>query len=105
MDIRVACAAAIFVLAGATGAHAAPPVVPEPGIGRATLAVPAGDARVRREKRHDDCRPYNGPFGYYGNPWCDGGFKYQEDFPEPRGILLWSWPDDRPRRYRDQRWW
>ena len=21
-----------------------------------------------------DCTPYNGPYGYYSNPWCDGGF-------------------------------
>ena len=29
----------------------------------------------------DDCRPYNGPSGYEGNPWCDGGWKYAEDYP------------------------
>jgi hypothetical protein len=28
-----------------------------------------------------DCTPYNGPHGYYGNPYCDGGFKYAEDYP------------------------
>ncbi len=22
-----------------------------------------------------DCTPYAGPYGYYGNPWCDGGFQ------------------------------
>jgi len=22
-----------------------------------------------------DCTPYNGPYGYYSNPWCDGGFQ------------------------------
>jgi len=21
-----------------------------------------------------DCTPINGPYGYYSNPWCDGGF-------------------------------
>ncbi len=21
-----------------------------------------------------DCKPYNGPYGYYGNPYCEGGF-------------------------------
>ncbi len=20
-----------------------------------------------------DCVPFNGPYGYYGNPWCDTG--------------------------------
>jgi len=27
-----------------------------------------------------DCAPINGPYGYYGNPWCDGGYKYAEDY-------------------------
>ena len=26
---------------------------------------------VQRPDR--DCVPYNGPYGYYGNPWCDTG--------------------------------
>ena len=31
-----------------------------------TLALSAtGQAEAR------DCTPYNGPYGYYGNPWCD----------------------------------
>lgn len=29
----------------------------------------------------DYCKPYNGPSGYEGNPWCDGGWKYAEDYP------------------------
>lgn len=22
----------------------------------------------------DYCKPYSGPYGYYGNPYCEGGF-------------------------------
>jgi hypothetical protein len=28
-----------------------------------------------------DCRPFNGPIGYYGNPWCEGGWLSSEDRP------------------------
>jgi hypothetical protein len=42
-----------------------------------------------------DCRPYNGPFGYYGNPWCEGGWKYTED----RFDSYSYWYPGRP-RYR-----
>ena len=38
---------------------------------------PAAEAR--------DCTPFNGPFGYYGNPWCDGGYKFAEDYPPGTG--------------------
>jgi hypothetical protein len=38
--------------------------------------IPRDDRVVER-----DCTPYNGPVGYNGNPWCDGGFKYAEDWP------------------------
>lgn len=53
----------------------------------ALAAAPAGaDAREARKPVRDrapvaDCTPYNGPFGYYGNPWCEGGYKYAEDYP------------------------
>ncbi|MEQ1669882.1 MAG: hypothetical protein ABL893_03395 [Hyphomicrobium sp.] len=26
-----------------------------------------------------DCTPVNGPHGYYGNAWCDGGFLTLEE--------------------------
>jgi hypothetical protein len=48
------------------------------------IAADAGGKKPRRDDRiqtYDDCRPYNGPHGYYGNPWCDGGFKSAEDYP------------------------
>lgn len=36
------------------------------------LGTPAG----WKNRRHysDYCKPYNGPYGYYGNPYCEGGF-------------------------------
>lgn len=52
------------------------------------LSAPVdADAGAKRAKRSDDrtaardCTPFNGPYGYYGNPWCDGGYKYAEDYP------------------------
>jgi len=35
----------------------------------ATALTLALSATVQAEAR--DCTPYNGPYGYYGNPWCD----------------------------------
>jgi hypothetical protein len=42
-----------------------------------TEAASAGDVRTRETVRSGlrlaapkDCTPYNGRFGYYGNPWC-----------------------------------
>jgi hypothetical protein len=29
---------------------------------------------TRNVKTSDYCKPYNGPYGYYGNPYCEGGF-------------------------------
>ncbi|HEX2841552.1 hypothetical protein [Hyphomicrobium sp.] len=50
------------------------------------LDADAGERRVKREREvARDCTPYNGPFGYYGNPWCDGGYKYAEDYPPGTG--------------------
>ena len=30
--------------------------------------------RDRSNAHSDRCKPYNGPYGYYGNPYCEGGF-------------------------------
>jgi len=63
----------------------------------AALAVPAADAGAPKAKRgerreavrdSDYCKPYNGPYGYYGNPWCDGGYKYAEDYPPGTGPYI-----------------
>jgi hypothetical protein len=44
-------------------------------------AVLAGTSRkpVRAAVGERDCRPINGRFGYYGNPWCDTGSYRMED--------------------------
>lgn len=53
----------------------------------AIVAVPvhadAGGKKAKRapESVERDCKPFNGPSGYEGNPWCDGGWKYAEDYP------------------------
>jgi hypothetical protein len=43
----------------------------------------AGSKRPKADRTvvERDCRPFNGPSGYEGNPWCDGGWKYAEDYP------------------------
>lgn len=28
----------------------------------------------RSAQYSDNCKPYNGPYGYYGNPYCESGF-------------------------------
>jgi hypothetical protein len=45
-------------------------------VGAAALATAsdAGWKGTRSTQYSDECRPYNGPHGYYGNPYCEGGF-------------------------------
>ena len=49
-----------------------------------TLAATA-EAAQRRAKASSyaiakrDCTPFNGRYGYYGNPWCDTGSYRMED--------------------------
>ncbi len=31
-------------------------------------------SKKSKNAKGQDCTPYNGPDGYYGNPWCEGGF-------------------------------
>ena len=31
-------------------------------------------AGERHRRTSDYCKPYNGPYGYSGNPYCEGGF-------------------------------
>jgi hypothetical protein len=66
MRLFAVCAALAAALPAAVpAAHAAG----VPGV----FARPA-DAVVhigaRRERQRRDCTPYNGPFGFYGNIWC-----------------------------------
>lgn len=53
----------------------------------APIAANAQDNEPRRDDRAatDDCTPFNGPGGYHGNPWCDNGWKYAEDYPPGTG--------------------
>lgn len=78
-------------------------------IGLATgLAIPTGaDAHGAKKAKRDrvvvrECTPYNGPFGYYGDPWCEGGWKYAEDYPPGTGPYLDVF--DLPQVRRLQRW-
>jgi len=69
----------------------------------------AGSVKVgwsgRRGAHHSEsCKPYNGPYGYYGNPYCEGGFnrygksgKYEID--------LTRFFDDRYYDRRERRRW
>lgn len=49
------------------------------------------EARDKRAKYADeeyavrDCTPFNGPSNYYGNPWCDDGWKFSEDYAPGTG--------------------
>jgi hypothetical protein len=37
-----------------------------------TMGVHSAEAgRSYRAYRTSDCKPYNGPFGFYGNIWCE----------------------------------
>lgn len=63
----------------------------------------AHDKRLKRadaENAHRDCTPYNGPYGYYGNPWCDGGYKLPEDYAPGTGPYLDLLDLPQVRRYR-----
>ena len=63
------------------------PLLTIAALGIAAFAMTPADAfahgkrkPVRDREVARDCKPYNGPYGYYGNPWCDGGYKYAEDY-------------------------
>lgn len=66
-------AIALFALpAGVAASPAAPALGDVAATASGTTVVPAGSAYRRAYPR--DCTPYAGPYGYYGNPWCEGGF-------------------------------
>jgi hypothetical protein len=97
-------AAAIVAASVVPSAGGAAPVGSSLG---ASAARPAGAAVLAHGSNsyrgyRRDCRPYNGPYGYYGNPWCDGGFKRPED-QMGRGFA-WYWDGYAPRRYWKRRW-
>lgn len=106
MSIRSALIAALFVTAPASAFAA--PVAPADTVsgGIEALATKAGGGHRRYAGR--DCRPYNGPYGYYGNPYCEGGFSRYGDAGGWE-IDLTPWFDERSyygrdRRYRHRRY-
>jgi len=56
-------------------------------------AVGTADARSGRQ---GDCRPYNGPFGFYGNIWCQP--PNESSYMRNLGS---SWPQKTPRKLRN----
>ncbi|MDO9383074.1 MAG: hypothetical protein Q7T86_09465 [Hyphomicrobiaceae bacterium] len=57
----------------AAAAHAAGPL---PGSSATVVATAPGIVQAigeRQRRTSGDCKPYNGPYGYYGNPYCEGG--------------------------------
>jgi hypothetical protein len=65
-------AAAALLPAFATSAVAGPSTMGA-AVTSESLAQEIG-WKHRRHSETRDCRPYNGPYGYYGNPYCEGGF-------------------------------
>jgi len=41
------------------------------GLAMAMGAHSADAGRYRQYSNGGDCKPYNGPFGFYGNIWCE----------------------------------
>lgn len=73
----IAFSASFAAMAAAPSAQAAP-VAPVPGLAvHEGVATPIGWRS--RKSYSDHCRPYNGPYGYYGNPYCEGGFSRYGD--------------------------
>lgn len=73
-------ATAAAVLLSASAAYAAPASIARaatPSLVSKDLLVKVGSDR-RQRGYTKDCRPYNGPYGYYGNPYCEGGFSKYE---------------------------
>jgi hypothetical protein len=64
MYARTALSVAAAAIVAATAAQGAP--FPASGAQSATAIV----AVVKKQARRRDCTPYNGPYGFYGNVWC-----------------------------------
>jgi hypothetical protein len=61
-----------------------------------TQSAEAG--RSYRASRASDCKPYNGPFGFYGNIWCDPG---EASYMRNLGA---QWPQKTPKSLRSPRY-
>jgi hypothetical protein len=64
MSVRTALSVAAAAIVAATAANAAP--FTAPGAQSATAVV----AIAKKPSKRKDCTPYNGPYGFYGNVWC-----------------------------------
>jgi hypothetical protein len=58
-----------------------------------TMVVAPAEARSARQS---DCVPYNGPFGFYGNIWCQP--PNEASYMRNLGS---SWPQKTPRKLRN----
>jgi len=85
MYARTALSVAAAAIVAATAANAAP--FSASGAQSATSVI----AVAKKQAQHKDCTPYNGPYGFYGNIWCQP--------PNERSYLrnLSSpWPQETP---------
>jgi hypothetical protein len=62
-----------------------------------------GAVQERQQRSQRDCTPYNGPFGFYGNVWCqppnEQSYMWREGFLKPRlSIRLHFETNTRKRR-------
>lgn len=71
--ILAAIAATVLPVAAAQAAGPMPTAIGASGAAPAGLLQTVG-WRDRPVQTSDYCKPYNGPYGYYGNPYCEGGF-------------------------------
>lgn len=104
---RIALIAFATLVLGTQTATAAP--VTPAATQSATLAAPSATliGSPHRRGYARDCTPYAGPFGYYGNPWCEGGF-YRDGKAGGWDFDLTPYVDgradrDSERRYRRSR--
>lgn len=98
MRLILLCAAALLA-ATPLAAEAAPATAGlVPGLTQpAGLLVKTGGP-YRRHTKWRDCKPFNGPYGYYGNPWCERGYKWTEDRFD--SYAYWYGPRPRYRYWR-----
>lgn len=85
MYARTALIAAAAAIVAATAANAAPFSVSGAQSESAVIAV----AKKRAQRK--DCTPYNGPYGFYGNIWCQ-----PPSVPSYLRNLSSPWPQETP---------
>jgi hypothetical protein len=85
MNARTALGTAAAAILAATAAHAAP----FPASGARSAATVVAVANKQGQRR--DCTPTNGPYGFYGNIWCQppNEMSYLRNLSSP-------WPQETP---------